>query len=61
LPRERLPEYARPVFLRLCDEVDVTPIFKQKKINLVKEGFDPAASDDPIYFNDLRPCLRAPR
>ena len=49
---ERLPEYARPVFVRLCDEIDVTATFKQKKINLVKEGFDPAASDDPIYFND---------
>jgi len=49
---ERLPEYARPVFVRLRDEIDVTPTFKKKKINLVKEGFDPAASDDPIYFND---------
>jgi fatty-acyl-CoA synthase len=49
---ERLPGYARPVFVRLRDEIDVTATFKQKKINLVKEGFDPAASDDPIYFND---------
>ena len=49
---ERLPEYARPVFVRLRDEIDVTPTFKKKKINLVKEGFDPAASNDPIYFND---------
>ena len=49
---QRLPEYARPVFLRLRDDIDVTATFKQKKIDLVKEGFDPAASDDPIYFND---------
>jgi fatty-acyl-CoA synthase len=49
---ERLPEYARPVFLRLRGEIDVTATFKQKKIDLVKQGFDPAASGDPIYFND---------
>jgi fatty-acyl-CoA synthase len=49
---ERLPEYARPVFVRLRREIDVTATFKQKKIDLVKEGFDPAVSADPIYFND---------
>ena len=49
---EQLPEYARPVFVRLRGEIDVTATFKQKKIDLVKEGFDPAVSGDPIYFND---------
>jgi fatty-acyl-CoA synthase len=49
---ERLPEYARPVFVRLRGEIDVTATFKQKKIDLVKEGFDPALTDEPIYFND---------
>jgi fatty-acyl-CoA synthase len=49
---ERLPEYARPVFLRLRGEIDVTATFKQKKIDLVKQGFDPAATGDPIYFSD---------
>ncbi|MET0923853.1 MAG: long-chain-acyl-CoA synthetase [Xanthobacteraceae bacterium] len=49
---EQLPEYARPVFVRLRGEIDVTATFKQKKIDLVKEGFDPAVSSDPIYFND---------
>jgi fatty-acyl-CoA synthase len=49
---DRLPEYARPAFVRLRNEIDVTATFKQKKIDLVKEGFDPAASSDPIYFND---------
>ena len=59
---ERLPDYARPVFLRLRDDIDVTATFKQRKIDLVKEGFDPVASDDPIYFNDPhRECLRASR
>ena len=50
--REQLPEYARPVFLRIRREIDVTTTFKQKKIDLVKQGFDPAGTADPIYFND---------
>ena len=49
---ERLPEYARPLFLRLRGEIDVTATFKQRKIDLVRQGFDPATTDDPIYFND---------
>ncbi|HET7848754.1 MAG TPA: long-chain-acyl-CoA synthetase [Pseudolabrys sp.] len=47
-----LPDYARPVFLRIRSEIEVTTTFKQKKIDLVKQGFDPAATGDTIYFND---------
>jgi fatty-acyl-CoA synthase len=47
-----LPEYARPLFLRIQSEIDVTSTFKQKKIDLVRQGFDPAACREPIYFND---------
>ncbi len=49
-----LPDYARPLFLRIQSEIDVTGTFKQKKVDLVKQGFDPAATADPIYFNDPR-------
>jgi fatty-acyl-CoA synthase len=49
-----LPEYARPMFLRLREANDVTSTFKSKKIDLVKQGFDPSRTDDPIYFNDPR-------
>ncbi len=49
---QQLPEYARPVFLRISKNNDVTTTFKQKKINLLKEGFDPTLTTDPIYFND---------
>ena len=49
---EQLPEYARPVFLRIRQDIDVTSTFKQKKIDLVKDGFDPDGTTDPIYFND---------
>jgi fatty-acyl-CoA synthase len=49
---ERLPEYARPLFLRIRGEIEVTATFKQKKIDLVKQGFDPTKTSDALYFND---------
>jgi fatty-acyl-CoA synthase len=45
-----LPAYARPLFLRLQPEIDITGTFKQKKADLVAEGFDPATIDDPLYI-----------
>jgi len=48
----QLPEYARPVFLRIRQEIDVTTTFKQKKTDLVEQGYNPDAIADPIYFND---------
>jgi len=47
-----LPHFARPLFLRLAPETDVTATFKQKKVELVREGFDPASIADPIYWLD---------
>jgi len=49
---DRLPEYARPLFLRLCSELDVTATFKHTKSEFVRQGYDPAATVDVIYFND---------
>ena len=48
----QLPDYARPLFLRIRNELDVTGTFKQKKIDLVREGFDPSATSDAIFFHD---------
>jgi fatty-acyl-CoA synthase len=48
----RLPEYARPVFLRVRDELAVTATFKHAKSALVREGYDPVAIGDALYFND---------
>lgn len=47
-----LPEYARPIFLRVRGEIEVTATFKHKKIDLVKQGFHPGATKDRIFFND---------
>jgi fatty-acyl-CoA synthase len=47
-----LSPYARPLFLRMKREIDATSTFKQRKIDLVREGFDPRKTDDPLYFRD---------
>ena len=48
----RLPSYARPLFLRIKDRIEVTATFKHQKSDLARQGFDPTAIDDPIYFDD---------
>jgi fatty-acyl-CoA synthase len=47
---QQLPAFARPVFLRIQKEIQTTTTFKQRKVDLVKEGFDPTAIADTIYF-----------
>ena len=47
-----LPAYARPLFMRIQDRAAVTATFKHQKTDLVREGFDPAATAEPIYFDD---------
>ena len=49
--KKRLPAYARPVFLRLRSELEHTGTFKIKKVELVKEGFDPTLIQDPLWFD----------
>ena len=50
----RLPDYARPVFLRVRGEIEITSTFKHKKSDLVRDGYDPAVTSDPIYVHDSR-------
>jgi fatty-acyl-CoA synthase len=49
---QRLPAYACPVFVRLCATLELTETFKQKKQQLVREGFDPQLVKDPLFFGD---------
>jgi len=51
---QRLPAYARPVFLRLLTALEATGTFKPRKQDLVRAGFDPARINDPLYFDDPR-------
>ena len=45
----RLPSYARPVFLRIESEIDVTGTFKMVKGALREQGYDPDKVADPLY------------
>jgi hypothetical protein len=47
-----LPEYARPLFLRIRDTIDATGTFKPMKQALTRDGYDPAATTDAIYVDD---------
>ena len=49
---EALPSYARPLFVRLQKAFETTGTFKYRKVDLVKEGFDPSKTKDPLYFRD---------
>jgi len=48
-----LPHYARPLFLRIRNEMELTGTFKYTKTDLVREGYDPEVTSDAIYFNDF--------
>jgi fatty-acyl-CoA synthase len=48
----RLPEYARPLFVRLCAQIATTGTFKPQKQALAREGFDPRTVPDPLYVWD---------
>jgi fatty-acyl-CoA synthase len=49
---ERLPDYARPLFLRIRRELETTATFKPRKQDLFREGYDPTGTGDAIYFYD---------
>jgi fatty-acyl-CoA synthase len=49
---QRLPPYARPVFLRILTRLEATGTFKPRKQELVQAGFDPKRADGPLYFDD---------
>jgi len=48
---EELPPFARPVFVRVARELETTGTFKYRKVDLVKDGFDPAMDDD-VHVRD---------
>jgi fatty-acyl-CoA synthase len=49
---DRLPSFARPVFVRITPALEATGTFKATKSTLVQEGFDPGKTPDAIYFDD---------
>ena len=57
---ERLPDYARPVFLRLVGGLQMTETFKTKKQALANEGYDPSVVSDALYVDDRSRGVYAP-
>jgi fatty-acyl-CoA synthase len=51
---QRLPAYARPVFLRILTTLEATGTFKPRKQDLMAAGFDPARLNGPLYFDDSK-------
>ena len=45
--RQHLPDYARPLFVRLCASLDVTGTFKLSKKRFADEGF--VAASEPVW------------
>ncbi|XP_024944990.1 long-chain fatty acid transport protein 4 isoform X2 [Cephus cinctus] len=50
--KKALPTYARPLFLRILEDLPMTGTFKLKKTDLQSEGFDINKVKDPLYFFD---------
>jgi len=50
--RELAP-YARPIFIRIQPAIETTGTFKYRKVDLVRDGFDPAATTDALYYDDV--------
>jgi fatty-acyl-CoA synthase len=46
---KRLPEFARPVFVRLLAGIETTSTFKPIKRELASIGYDPSATTDAVY------------
>ncbi|MET0546086.1 MAG: long-chain-acyl-CoA synthetase [Caulobacterales bacterium] len=49
-----LPPFARPLFIRLMPEIEVTGTFKYRKNDLVEAGFDPHAVKEPLFYDDAK-------
>lgn len=48
--KAELPGYAIPLFVRLVNSIDTTGTFKFRKLDLVREGFNPVLVSDPLFF-----------
>jgi fatty-acyl-CoA synthase len=46
----RLPDYARPRFLRIIERLEITATFRAKKYALAEQGFDPRTIGEAIYY-----------
>ena len=52
--QERLPAYARPLFVRLVASLEQTGTFRHRSRELAQQAFDPGQVSDPLFFDDRR-------
>lgn len=52
--KKDLPPYARPIFIRLVDNVDHTGSFRAQKHKLVDSNYDISKIKDKLYYLDLK-------
>ena len=45
-----LPHYAKPLFIRIVNQLEMTTTHKIQKFNLQKQGFDINMVKDPLFF-----------
>ncbi|MEL6520003.1 MAG: long-chain-acyl-CoA synthetase [Pseudomonadota bacterium] len=57
---DNLPSYAVPLFIRQTREADTTATFKFRKVDAVKEGFDPSKVADPVLMFDPQAVTYVP-
>jgi fatty-acyl-CoA synthase len=50
--QKELPSYARPLFVRIEPAIETTGTFKYRKVDLVRDGFDPSKIEHALYFDD---------
>lgn len=52
LTEARLPRYAAPQFVRVCEAADITTTFKLRKVDLQRQGYSPEMCQDPLYIRN---------
>lgn len=58
--KDLLPPYARPRFIRVQEEMDLTSTFKQRKVTLLREGFDINKVNSTVYRLDEKNSRYSP-
>ncbi|XP_022191701.1 long-chain fatty acid transport protein 4 [Nilaparvata lugens] len=48
--KKSLPSYARPMFIRVLHEVEMTGTYKMKKADLQKEAYNPQVVKDKLFY-----------
>ncbi|XP_017463175.1 PREDICTED: long-chain fatty acid transport protein 1-like, partial [Rhagoletis zephyria] len=52
--RANMPLFSVPVFIRLAKHFEMTATHKLPKVTLKRDGYDPAATADPLYMLDAK-------